>query len=163
MRVFSAVRGPPAPPGAGLAVDGAVERVEVGLPLPGEERLLLVVAVLAGRDHVGADRAAPAHQRDHVVEGEGLRPHRPAAVMTEAGGDAPAPPSGLPQRARPCLLAPECFVVDLARVAIGAHRASPETAESRIESSSHSFMSQATRSSVSFRAWAISRARGPSR
>ena len=72
-----------------LAVGGAVELIEVGLPLPGEERLLLGVAVLARGHHVGADRSAPADQRHHVIQGQRPGPHRAPAVVTDAGRDAP--------------------------------------------------------------------------
>src|SRR6266849_6080186 len=146
-----------------LVVGGGVERVEVGLPLPDEQRLLPGIAVLAGGHHVGADRAAAPHQRDHVIERQGLRADRAPAVVAEARRDAPPPPRGLAELARPRLLAAQGVVVHLARVAIVAHRSSPATVESRSDSSSHSFMSQATRSSVSLRDWAMSRAFCPSR
>src|SRR5512137_674515 len=146
-----------------LGFGGAVENVEVGLPFPREQRLLLVVAFLAGGHHVGPDRSAAAHERHDVVEGERLGAHLAPAVVAATGGDPPPPPRRLAQLPRARLLAAQGVVVDLPHVAILAHCASPETAERRSDSFSHSFMSQATRSSVSRRAWAMSRARSPSR
>src|SRR4026209_2137738 len=146
-----------------LAVRGRLELIEVGLPLPGEQRLLPGVAVLARGHHVGADRAAAAHERHDVIEGQRLGAHRASAVVAETGRDTPTPPRSLTQLARADLLATERVVVDLSHVAVLAHRSSPDTVDNRRDSSSHSFMSQATRSSVSLRAWAMSRARWPSR
>src|SRR5581483_1712841 len=140
-----------------------VERVEVGLPFPREHRLLLVVAVLAGGHHVGANGATSAHQRHHVIERQRARADLARAVVAAAGRDAAAPPRGLPQGPGAGPLAPEGIVVHLADVAVVGHRDSPDTSERRTERSSHSFISQATRSSVSRRAWAMPRARSPSR
>ena len=102
-------------------------------------------------------------ERHHVVERQGLRADRAAAVVAKARRDATPPPRGLAELSRPRLLAAQRVVVHLAGVAILAHRSSPATVESRCESSSHSRMSHATRSSVSLRDWAISRAFCPSR
>src|SRR5512144_1844484 len=146
-----------------LGFGGAIEGVEVGLPLPREQRLLSVVAVLAGRHHVGPDRAPSAHERHDVVEGQRLGAHLAPAVVAATGRDPPSPPRRLAQGSRARLLAAEGVVVDLPHVAVLAHCASPETAARRSDSPSHSFMSHATRSSVSRRAWAMSRARSPSR
>src|SRR5512147_1389301 len=146
-----------------LGFGGGVEGVQVGLPLPREQRLFLVVAFLARGHHVRPDRAAAAHQRHDVVEDERLGAHLALAVVAATGRDPPPPPRRLAQGSRARLLATEGVVVDLPHVAVLAHCASPETADRRSDSSSHSFMSQATRSSVSRRAWAMSRARSPSR
>src|SRR5438445_3783724 len=146
-----------------LGVGGAIERVEVGLPLPREQRLLLVVALLASGHHVDADRAAAAHERHDVIEGQGLRAHVAPTVVAAAGRDPPAPPRSLAQGSRARLLAAKGIVVHLPHVAVVAHDPSAETADRRTDRSSHSFMSHATRSSVSRRAWAMSRARSPSR
>src|SRR4029077_16390402 len=78
-----------------LGVGGAIERVEVGLPLPREEGLLLVVALLARGHQVGADRAAAAHERHHVIEGQRLRAHVALTVVAAAGRDPAAPPPRL--------------------------------------------------------------------
>src|SRR5262245_66530167 len=101
-----------------------------------------------------------------MVGGKRPRSHLSAAVVADSLGDAPLPPPAGPQRARAGLLGAQLVVPDLwdeARLAHAPAPAGPATVDRRSESSSHSFMSQATCSSAWRRASAISRARAPSR
>src|SRR5215472_9599944 len=149
--------------GDGSVVPGASPRLQILVPLPRQQRLLLRVAVLAGGNGVAAHGASAADQGHEVIHRERSRADLPLAVVADAGRDPPLPPRAGAQLARSRLLAFELGVADLGGEANVRRHDSPFTVESRSESSSHSFMSQATRSSVSLRAWAASRARPPSR
>src|SRR5260370_4281441 len=111
-----------------LGVGGAIGRVEVALPLPREEGLLLVVAFLARGHQVGADRAAAAHERHHVIEGQRLRAHVALTVVAAAGRAPTAPPRSLAQGPRARLLATHGVVVHLPHVAVLVHDPSADTA-----------------------------------
>src|SRR6266567_3777423 len=141
---------------------GTGEANEIRVPLPRQERPLLDVAVLAGGRDVTLDGAAAADQRHHVIEGEGARAHRARAIVAPPVGNAPLPPAALAKLARAGSLAPEGGgVLDGNEPLCGRHGFSTEARES--ERSSHSFMSQATFCSASFRCCAMVRARSPSR
>ena len=60
--------------------------------------LLLAVAVLAARDHVGLGGSAAADERHHVVHGQLLRRKRPLAVVALASGPFALPPLRAAQR-----------------------------------------------------------------
>src|SRR5262249_35600886 len=136
---------------------------ELLFPFPREERLLLVVAVLARRHRVAARRAASADQRHEVIHRERPRADGAPAVVAHAGGEPALPPPARAELpgARPLPL--EHLIGHVRREALRRRHESALTVDSWSERSSHSFMSQATRSSVSFRDCAISRARWPSR
>src|SRR5262249_10352766 len=136
---------------------------EIGLPLPRQQRLLLVVAVLARRHDVDSDGAPAADERYDVIESQRPRADRAAAVLAHAGGDAPPPPGALAERAGPSPLPADVVGVGLGNEATLSAHWSSLTDESCTDSSSHSFISHATRSSASLRDWAIWRARCPSR
>src|SRR5215467_13121209 len=127
----------------------AIEALEVCVPLPGQERLLRVVAVLARGHHIAAHGATAPDQGHHVIESETMRSDLAPAVVTAAIRDTALPPSALPQLASHRLLA-ACALALGEEVPLSAH-ASSDAAESRRESSSHSFMSQATCCSASLR------------
>src|SRR5262249_2140186 len=107
---------------------------------------------LARWHRVAAYGASTADQRDDVVHREGLRADLTGAVVTRPGGDPSTPPGSLAQRSSLRLLAAQSVVVSLGYEPRAVHQTSSLRTESRSDSSSHSFMSQATRSSVSLRA-----------
>src|SRR5207249_4399304 len=110
---------------------GGAAPPKILLPLPRQERPLLRVAVLPGRDHVPTPVApALAHWRG-LVRRVGPGAHLPLAVVTAARRDAPLPPRAPAQLAGARLLAPEVIVGDLGREPRGRHHASSLTAESR--------------------------------
>src|SRR5215470_3898654 len=127
----------------------AIEAPEVCVPLPGQERFFRVVAVLARGHHVAAHRATAPDQGHHVIESEAMRSDLALAVVAAAIRDTALPPSALPQLAGHRLLAARALAFGK-EAPLPAH-ASSDAAESRRESSSHSFMSQATCCSASLR------------
>src|SRR2546428_14115133 len=78
---------------------GVAAGLHVLVPFPREERLLLRVAVLAGRHRVRARGPPAADQRHDVIHGERLRAHLPPTVVTRARRDAPLPPGAPAQLA----------------------------------------------------------------
>ena len=139
------------------------ETEEVGVPLPWEQGLLRCIAILAGRHDIAADRLASANQRHDVVERKASRTDVAPAVVTAAIGDPSLPPSGPAKLARERLFTPEARRVALWHEPVRHAHVPSVAAASCSDSSSHSFMSHATFCSASLRAWAISRARSPSR
>src|SRR5438093_9991187 len=73
----------------------AAERRQIVLPLDGQERLLAVVAVLAGGHDVAAHAATAASERHDVIHGECSRADPPSAVVADAGRELALPPAGV--------------------------------------------------------------------
>src|SRR4051794_36114224 len=77
------------------------ERVEVRAPFDGQQRLLPIVAVLAGGNDVAAHAASPAPERNEVIHGECPHADVTAAVIAAPRRDAALPPSAGAELARP--------------------------------------------------------------
>src|SRR5712691_1573941 len=71
----------------------AAERRQIVLPLDGHERLLAVVAVLAGGHDVAAHATTAASERHDVVHGEDARADAPPTVGADAGRALALPPA----------------------------------------------------------------------
>src|SRR5215470_4179963 len=149
--------------GAYLLGFGRGDTLEIHFPLPRQHGFLRRVALLAGGNDIAANRSPATNQRHHMVEREASRANRPVAIVTAAVGNPPLPPSRLAQLARKRLLASDARRLAPRHVALPCGHAPSVAAPSCSDSSSHSFMSQATFCSASLRACAISRARSPSR
>src|SRR5262249_42349190 len=98
---------------AGSAVPVASPRPEILIPFPGQQRLLLRVAVLAGGNDVALHGASAANQRHEMIHRERARAHRSLAVVTEARRDPALPPRARPERAGAVLLAAKLGLGDL--------------------------------------------------
>src|SRR5688500_14268047 len=70
-------------PSFGIAA--MAERIEIVAPFHRQERLLAIVAWLAGGHDVAADAPPAAAKRNDVVHGERLEAHVAAAVVADPG------------------------------------------------------------------------------
>ena len=71
------------------------QRLQILLPLRGQEIFFLVVTLLAGRDEIALDGLPSAHDRDQVVHGQIGWLEFPFAIAADAGRALAFPPLGI--------------------------------------------------------------------
>src|SRR5262249_18612606 len=102
-------------------------------------------------------------QRNHVIHRQELGADALPAIMALAVGNPPLPPAASAELPRSRLLAAQLRIGDVGDEAIAFAHTPSSAAVSWSDSSSHSFISQATCSSVSLRDRVISWTRRASR